>query len=125
MKSTKLIAPVMLLAGILGVAAFSMWVEGVFSKVTASPGVNYCQIHFPAIREETLYTGRPVLKDWNASDFVDFVGPCGYNPLGKDEIEAQRAELRRDIREDIPDDCDIFGGVRGSWGHHTICDELS
>ena len=125
MKSTKLIAPVMLLAGILGVAAFSMWVEGVFSKVTASPGVNYCQIEFPAIREETLYTDRPVLKDWNASDFVEFVGSCGYSPLGKDEIEAQRAELRRDLREDIPDDCDIFGGVRGFWGPHTICDELS
>jgi len=124
-RSTKLIQPLMLLAGILGVAAFSMWVEGVFSKVTASPGVNYCQIQFPAIREETLYTDRPVLKDWNASDLVDFVGPCGYNPLGKGEIEAQRAELRRDLREAGINDCGIIGGVRGFWGPHTICDELS
>ncbi|MFQ5918282.1 MAG: hypothetical protein ACE5I0_10780 [Candidatus Binatia bacterium] len=125
MKSTRLIQPVMLLAGILGVAAFSMWVGGVFSKVIESPGSNYCQIQFPAIREETLYTNRPVLKDWSEGDIVDFVGPCGHNPLGKDEIEAQRAELRRDLREDIPDDCGIFGEVRGYWGPHTICDELS
>ena len=125
MKITKVIQPVMLLTGILGICAVPLWVGGVFSKVTESPAVNYCPIQFPAIREETLYTNRPVLKDWSEGDIIDFVGSCGHNPLGKYEIEAQRAELRRDLREDIPDDCDIFGGVRGYWGPQTICDELS
>ncbi len=55
MKITKLIQPVMLLTGILGICAVPLWVGGVFSKVTESPAVNYCPIKFPAIREETLY----------------------------------------------------------------------
>lgn len=125
MKITKLIQPVMLLTGILGIYAVPLWVGGVFSQVIESPAVHYCPIQFPAIRTETLYTNRPVLKDWIEGDIIAFVGQCGHNPLGKYEIEAQRAELRRDLREDIPDDCDIFGGVRGYWGPQTICGMLS
>ncbi len=69
------------------------------SRITEGPDSNYCKIEFPAIREETLYTNRPVLKDWNEDDIFDFFGPCGYDPLGKEDIEAQRAELRRNLRE--------------------------
>ncbi len=90
----------MLLAGILYIGAFPpIWVGGVFSKVTEGPDSNYCKIEFPAIREETLYTNRPVLKDWSEDDIIDFFGPCGYDPLGKEDIEAQRDELRRNFRE--------------------------
>ncbi len=67
--------------------------------ITEGPDSNYCKIEFPAIREETLYTNRPVLKDWSEDDIIDFFGPCGYDPLGKEEIEAQRAELHRNLRE--------------------------
>jgi hypothetical protein len=99
MKSTKLIPPAMLLVGILGMDAIPLWVGGVFSKVTENPGSNYCKIEFPAIREETLHTNRPVLKDWIEDDIIEFEGPCGYDPLGKEEIEVQRAELRHEFRE--------------------------
>ena len=43
-------------------------------------------------------------KDWSEGDIIDFVGSCGHNPLGKYEIETQRAELRRDLREDALDE---------------------
>ncbi len=89
----------MLLVGILSMGAVPLWVGGVFSKVTESPGSNYCKIEFPAIREETLHTNRPVLKDWSEGDIIEFEGPCGYDPLGKEEIDVQRAELRRELRE--------------------------
>ena len=104
MKSTKLIPPVMLLVGILAMGAVPLWVGGVFSKVTEGLAGNYCKIEFPAIREETLHTNRPVLKDWSEGDIIEFDGPCGHNPLGRYEIETQRAELRRDLREDATDD---------------------
>ncbi len=70
-----------------------------FSRVTEGPDSNYCKIEFPAIREETLYTNRPVLKDWSEDDVIDFFGPSEYDPLGKEDIEAQRAELRRNLHE--------------------------
>ena len=104
MKITKLIQPVMLLTGILGICAVPLWAGGVFSKVTEGLAGNYCKIEFPAIREETLHTNRPVLKDWSEGDIIEFDGPCGHNPLGRYEIETQRAELRRDLREDALDD---------------------
>ncbi len=60
-----------------------------FFRVTEGPDSNYCKIEFPVIREETLYTNRPVLKDWSEDDIFDFFGPCGYDPLGKENIEPR------------------------------------
>ena len=36
------------------------------------------------------------LKDPNDGDIIDFYGPCDYDPLGKEEIARQRAQLQRD-----------------------------
>ena len=125
MKGTTLLSSVMLLAGALGLGALPLWVGGEFSKVSASPGSNYCHMEFPAIREDTLYTDRPILKDRKEWDIVEFFGPCDYDPLGKEEIQVQRAKLSRDFSEAIGDDCGIFGEVRGYWGSPIVCEELS
>jgi hypothetical protein len=69
--------------------------EGVIYK-DATPSGDYCHLKFPAIREETLYWDRPVLKDASSSDIVDFYGPCDHDPLGKEEILRQRADLQRE-----------------------------
>ena len=62
--------------------------EGVISKVILSE--NYCHLRFPAIREETLYWDRPVLKEPTHGAIIDFYGPSNHDPLGKAEIARQR-----------------------------------
>ena len=99
-----------LLVSILGQTAFlwlgiaQLWgAEGVISRVPSS-GSNYCHLRFPAIREETLFSRRPMLKDPTDGDIVDFYGPCDYDPLGKEEIARQKADVRRDRRNDADSD---------------------
>ena len=77
--------------------------EGVISRVPGS-GSNYCRLRFPAIREDTLFSSRPQLKDPSDGDIIDFYGPCDYDPLGKSEIARQRADVRRDRRNDMDSD---------------------
>jgi hypothetical protein len=68
--------------------------EGILSSVQA-PGTNYCHLKFPAIREETLSSDHPTLMDAGLGDIIDFYGPCDHDPLGKDEIQAQEADVMR------------------------------
>lgn len=104
MKKIKLLLSVLLLVETLASSAEPVWAaEGVISKVVADPSTNYCHLKFPAIREETLYWDRPVLKDASEGDIIDFYGPCGHDPLGKEEILRQRADWQRNLRRDAMD----------------------
>jgi hypothetical protein len=76
--------------------------DGVISRVPTA-GTNYCRLRFPAIREDTLYSSRPQLKDPKDGDIVDFYGPCDYDPLGVEQVRRQRADARRDRRTDDDD----------------------
>ncbi|MBI4488363.1 MAG: hypothetical protein HY694_04705 [Deltaproteobacteria bacterium] len=76
--------------------------EGIISK-GSTPMANYCHLKFPAIREETLYWDRPVLKDPSEGDIIDFYGPCDHDPLGKEEILRQREDWRRRLRREAMD----------------------
>jgi hypothetical protein len=71
--------------------------EGILFKVQL-PGTNYCHLKFPAIREETLSSSRPVLKDASkdarTSDVIDFYGACDFDPTGKAAVEAQRLDAQ-------------------------------
>ena len=95
MKSIKLLLSVLFLAETFGVSAVVSAAEGVLLRVEV-PGTNYCHLKFPAIREETLYWSRPVLKDVSTGDIIDFYGPCDHDPLGKEEILAQRDYNQRE-----------------------------
>jgi len=53
-----------------------------------------CHLKFPAIREDTLFSDSPRLKDPSEGDIIDFYGPCNHDPLGKAEVARQRAEAR-------------------------------
>ena len=53
--------------------------EGIISKVPDASGT-FCNLKFPAIKEETLSSNRPVLKDPSEGDIVDFYGPCDHDP---------------------------------------------
>ena len=102
--STYFLTAAFATTGSLWVSIAQLWgAEGVVSKGPVS-GSNYCHLKFPAIREETLFSSRPVLKDSTDGDIVDFYGPCDYDPLGKSEIARQRADVRRDRRNDMDSD---------------------
>jgi len=70
----------------------------VILKVASESG-NYCHLKFPAIREDTLFWDRPVLQDPKTGEVVDFYGPCDHDPLGREEILAQRADKTRDRQD--------------------------
>jgi hypothetical protein len=56
----------------------------------------YCHMKFPAMREDSLSWAHPVFDD-GAVHAVDFYGSCDYDPLGIDEIKAQRRVILRGI----------------------------
>ena len=59
---------------------------------------SYCHMKFPMIREDTLFSVDPLLNE-SAGNIVDFYGSCDHDPLGADEIKAQRRVLRRGVYE--------------------------
>jgi hypothetical protein len=55
---------------------------------------SYCHMKFPPISEESLFSGSPVLNE-SAGNSIDFYGSCDHDPLGLDEIRAQKQLLMR------------------------------
>jgi hypothetical protein len=101
MKRIGLLVSLLGLVASLRLNIAQLWgAEGVMSRVSM-PESKYCHLRFPAIREETLSWARPVLKDPSDGDIVDFYGPCDYDPLGKEQVARQKAQLRRDRHTDM------------------------
>jgi hypothetical protein len=71
--------------------------EGAFK--VPSDTTSYCHMKFPSIREDTLFSVSPLL-DESAGNIIDFYGPCDHDPLGADEVKAQRRLLHRGVYED-------------------------
>ncbi len=95
MKSIHTFLAVLFLTGVWGLSAAPVeGAEGIISKVAAPQG-NYCHLKFPAIREETLFSDHPALKDARDGDIINFSGPCDHDPLGAGEIQAQRQRVLR------------------------------
>jgi hypothetical protein len=83
-----------LAATFLECAALVTAAERMILKVPDSSG-QYCHLKFPAITRDSLFTDRPVLKDPSEGDIIDFYGACDHDPLGKAEIDRQKADRRR------------------------------
>ena len=95
MVRLKRLRLVLRLAAILLLNSSLLWAaESVISKVPDATG-KFCHLKFPAIKEETLYWDRPVLKDPSQGDIIDFYGSCNHDPLGKEEIQRQRDDYVR------------------------------
>jgi hypothetical protein len=95
MVSLKAFHSTLFLAAGLILSGPVLWAaEGIISRVPDSSG-NFCHLRFPAIRPDTLSWPRPVLTDPSEGDIIDFYGPCDHDPLGKAEIQRQRADYRR------------------------------
>ncbi|HEU4342376.1 MAG TPA: hypothetical protein VFU31_12465 [Candidatus Binatia bacterium] len=87
------------LAGAIPLSSSILWAaEGIISKVP-DPSGNSCHLKFPAIREDTLFSDRPILKDPGVGDIIDFYGPCNYDPLGRDSVLRQQYEHRLRMRK--------------------------
>ncbi len=100
MKRIRLLLSLLFLAAIFAyntvpASAQATRVPGVKAGVIEATPINkaatYCHLKFPAISEETLGSANPVLKDPGSGDIIDFYGPCDHDPVGYDEVCAQRA----------------------------------
>ena len=76
--------------------------EGIISNAPDSSGI-YCNLKFPAIKEDTLTSNRPQLKDPSEGDIVDFYGPCDHDPLGKEEVQRQKGDIQREKHRQFGD----------------------
>jgi len=92
-KNIKPLLSVFVLTGVIGLGAVSAGAQGVVSKVELDRS-GYCHLKFPAIQARTLASAHPVLKDPASGDIIDFYGPCDHDPLGKEEIWAQKLAQR-------------------------------
>jgi hypothetical protein len=103
MARLKTICLTISLAGSLVLCGSILWAaDGVISKVPDSSGM-FCNLKFPAIKEDTLTSDRPVLKDPSENDIVDFYGPCDHNPLGKEEVQRQKGDIQREKHRQFGD----------------------
>ena len=100
MKSIKSVMSALFLAGAWGLSAVSAGAENVISQDVSTAG-SYCHTKFESMREDTLASSQPVLKD--TDDIVDFYGPCNHDPLGKEEIQAQKIEAQHRFAADYED----------------------
>jgi hypothetical protein len=92
----------LLLAGSFGASNTLAAAEGVISNATLITGI-YCHLKFPAIREDSLASNRPVLDDPSSGDIIDFYGSCSEDPQGADQIQDQKLEAQRRWAHDYED----------------------
>ena len=100
MNMTKCLIVTALFAGIIDTGPTLARAQGVISKETATPG-SYCHMKFPAIREETLSESTPGFTV--SGDLIDYYGACDHDPLGKEEVQAQRLETQHRFSVDFED----------------------
>jgi hypothetical protein len=67
--------------------------DGIISR-QPDPSGSFCHLRCPAIREDTLFSTQPELKDSSEGDIIDAYGPCDFDPLGRDSIVQQQRNYR-------------------------------
>ena len=92
MKMATLFLAALLFTGILGGLNNAMAEDGILQKDQFA-GTDYCHLKFPAIARHTLGDDQPGLS--SKDDVIDFYGPCDENPLGQDQIQAQKRDDQR------------------------------
>jgi hypothetical protein len=101
MKTGKSAVSALLLAGAIGFGGTPAHsAVNVISQERLADG-SYCHTKFEAIRESTLDSAQPTLKD--VDDIVDFYGPCNHDPLGKEEIQQQKIEAQHRFASSFDD----------------------
>ncbi|MDH3445187.1 MAG: hypothetical protein OEN50_14765 [Deltaproteobacteria bacterium] len=88
MKKTISLLSNLLLSSTLFLGVPTAEAESVVLK-TPLDLAGYCHMQFPPIRKDTLNWDQPVL-DEGSGNVIDFYGSCDHDPLGPDEIRAQK-----------------------------------
>jgi hypothetical protein len=92
MKIATSFLAALLFTGTLGALNNAIAQDGILSKDEFA-GTGYCHMKFPAIARHTLGNDQPELS--SKDDVIDFYGPCDENPLGQDQIQAQKLDDQR------------------------------
>ena len=91
MKNMKVLLSVVILLGALGVTMAAQADDPGISRDQFEAG-SYCHEKFPAVTGRSLASDDPVLKSSASGDVIDFYGPCSENPVGDDQVQAQKLE---------------------------------
>ena len=102
MKIATSILAAVLFTSTLGVVNTATGADGIISKDQLTTG-SYCHEKFPAMRQSTLDDSQPALKNSSTGDVIDFYGPCGEKPAGKDQVQEQRIENEHRLDMDYSD----------------------
>lgn len=89
---------VLLIIAASDLSSVHLWAAEENVSKNADASAQSCHLKFPAITEESLFSDRPVLKSSTDGDIIDFYGPCNFDPLGKESVMKQRADLQRERR---------------------------
>jgi hypothetical protein len=100
MKGRKLLIALSAIVGAIGLSGATARAENVILKEASRPS-SYCHLKFQAIQESTLANARPSLAP--SGDLIDFYGSCDHDPLGSDEVQAQRIESQHRFAIDYED----------------------
>jgi hypothetical protein len=102
MKIATSFLAALLLAGTLGAFNNAIAEDGILSKdsLTSDP---YCHEKFPAIRQGTLDSDQPTVKNSNTGDVIDFYGPCDESPVGKDQVHEQKLDAQHQFEMEYSD----------------------
>ena len=79
-------------AGVFLLCGPSVWADEANVSRVLDPSGSFCHLRFPAIREDTLFSDQPVLKDASEGHIIDAYGPCDFDPLGRESIFRQRRD---------------------------------
>ena len=111
MKRIQVSMSLLLLAGVMGYTPIAIAASaadphkpkglkpGVLSAVALDRDGSYCHMRFPAIIPRTLTSDKPQLRPPTSEDIIDFYGPCDTDPLGKDQINAQKRQWEERNRD--------------------------
>ena len=92
-KSVSLLCN-LLLSSALFWAVPTVEAEEMISTRVPTDTTAYCHPRFPTMREDGLTMDQPIF-DPLSGDLVDFYGPCGYDPVGFDEVRVDRRIILR------------------------------
>jgi hypothetical protein len=91
-----------LLIGSLGAVNTVIAADGDIEKVPLTAD-SYCHEKFTAIEGRTLGTNDPTLKSGSTGDVIDYYGPCGETPTGKDQQQEQELDQQHRFENNYDD----------------------
>ena len=100
MKIATSLLAALLFSGTLGALDNAIAEDGILQKDQFA-GTNYCHEKFPAIARNTLGNDQPELS--TKGGVIDFYGPCDENPLGQDQIQAQKLDDQHRLEMEYSD----------------------